>query len=192
MLVDNTPSPPCPPLPLGYALPTILPHPDAVESTASCHPRVRRGAAPPRFYCFRFGLAAKPPNQTENNFFAGAGGPRAPNLWVMYSPLGEGGDGASWRHTRRVCRQDAPSGFPRPVPGQGPGGGVIHATNLSVHCTVQLVILKPCLNQNTWYIAVYMPIIHPIRRPTRDNRLYGVWAICELPVLLMVVLTMYA
>ncbi len=33
---------------------------------------------------------------------------------------------ASWRHTLRVCRQDASSGFPRPCTGQGPGDGVIH------------------------------------------------------------------
>ncbi len=107
------------------------------------------GGAQPRRdqYCSVWcGGFAATPNRTVF-FLREPPAPAPPDVWVTHSPEGEGGNGASWRHTRSVCRQDAPCRFPRPLQGRGLGGGVIRAANSSVQCKVKLVILKPCLSK---------------------------------------------
>ncbi len=94
IMTHYVPSPPCPPLlsRVGFSVGTRFcasaGRPDAGNVPTDRQKPVptdgvtmrsgygyRRGAAPPRFYCCRFVLAAKPPKQTDNNFFARASGP---------------------------------------------------------------------------------------------------------------------
>ncbi len=61
--------------------------------------------------------------------------PRAPHLWVMYSPQREGGKWEARAYTPALAR--------------GLGGRVIQATNSSVQCKVKVVIMTLCLREKT-------------------------------------------
>ncbi len=111
---------PPPSLPEGYTLPAN---------------RERGGLRPPQKNCFRFGVAALPPHQTENNRISVGLCPAEPvdgkkprfrphpdaiKVWVMHSPEGEGERGILAAHAVRV-----PPGRPpyTPAPCGGRGWG---------------------------------------------------------------------
>ncbi len=92
---DRPATMPYPPTPrrAGLSLPITFPDQDAVERVGIRTLRLPAGLRPAEILLFSvwWGGKAAPPNRKQ--FFAGAGGPRAPTCGSCIAPLGRGGTG---------------------------------------------------------------------------------------------------